>query len=69
MVWPFIDVIISTPTCFTVADKHCAVHYRKDSDFIGNPDMFKPAEHFCKVAKINHEVVDERFRKMDALVK
>lgn len=23
-------------------------------------DMFKPAEHFCKVAAINHEVVDEK---------
>ena len=27
-------------------------------------DMFKPAEHFCKVAAINHEVVDEKQRQM-----
>lgn len=27
-------------------------------------DMFTPAEHFCKVAEINHEVVDEKQRMM-----
>ena len=27
-------------------------------------DMFKPTEHFCKVAAINHEVVDEKQRQM-----
>lgn len=27
-------------------------------------DMFRPAEHFCKVAAINHEVVDEKQRQM-----
>ena len=27
-------------------------------------DMFKPADHFCKVAAINHEVVDEKQRQM-----
>jgi len=27
-------------------------------------DMFTPAEHFCKVAAINHEVVDEKQRQM-----
>ena len=27
-------------------------------------DMLKPAEHFCKVAAINHEVVDEKQRQM-----
>ena len=27
-------------------------------------DMFKPAEHFCKVAAINHEVVDEFHKKL-----
>ena len=26
--------------------------------------MFNPAEHFCKVAAINHEVVDEKQRQM-----
>jgi len=30
-------------------------------------DMFTPAEHFCKVAAINHEVVDEKQRQMLAL--
>ena len=29
-------------------------------------DMFRPAEHFCKVAAINHEVVDEKQRQMMA---
>jgi hypothetical protein len=32
-------------------------------------DMFKPAEHFCKVAAINHEVVDEKQRQMIEAVK
>ena len=27
-------------------------------------DMLKPAKHFCKVAAINHEVVDEKQRQM-----
>lgn len=27
-------------------------------------DMLKPAEHFCKVAAINHDVVDEKQRQM-----
>ena len=26
--------------------------------------MLKPAEYFCKVAAINHEVVDEKQRQM-----
>lgn len=30
-------------------------------------DMFKPAEHFCRVAAINHEVVDEKQRQMLSL--
>jgi len=30
-------------------------------------DMLTPAEHFCKVAAINHEVVDEKQRQMMAL--
>jgi len=29
-------------------------------------DMFKPAEHFCKVAALNHQVVDEKQRQMIA---
>ena len=32
-------------------------------------DMFKPAEHFCKVAEINHEVVGEKQRQMVAAAK
>ena len=31
-------------------------------------DMFRPAEHFCKVAAINHEVVDEKQRQVLAKV-
>jgi predicted NAD-dependent protein-ADP-ribosyltransferase YbiA (DUF1768 family) len=27
-------------------------------------DMFKPAEHFCMVAKLNHVIVDEKQRQM-----
>ncbi len=27
-------------------------------------DMFSPAEHFCRVAAINHEIVDEKQRQM-----
>lgn len=29
-------------------------------------DMFKPAEHFCRVAAISHEIVDEKQRQMIA---
>ncbi|MBQ3288947.1 MAG: radical SAM protein [Kiritimatiellae bacterium] len=32
-------------------------------------DMLKPAEHFCKVAAINHEVVDEKQRQMIEMAK
>lgn len=32
-------------------------------------DMFTPAEHFCKVAAINHEVVDKKQRQMLAASK
>lgn len=30
-------------------------------------DIFTPAQHFCDVAKLNHEVVDERFAKLRSL--
>ena len=56
------------PKCAHCEDRdYCSVCMCRNFNETG--DMFKPAEHFCKVAKINHEVVDERFRKMDALVK
>lgn len=47
--------------------------YCKDRDYCSiclcrnfneSGDMFSPAEHFCKVAAINHEVVDEKQRQM-----
>ncbi len=41
---------------------YCSVCMCKNYNESG--DMFKPAEHFCKVAAINHEVVDEKQRQM-----
>jgi len=37
-------------------------------NFNGTGDMFTPAERFCKVAAINHEVVDEKQRQMRAMM-
>jgi len=35
-------------------------------NFNESGDMFKPAEHFCKVAELNRQVVDEKQRQMIA---
>ena len=40
----------------------CSVCMCKNYNETG--DIFKPAEHFCKVAAVNREVVEERFRRM-----
>ena len=32
-------------------------------------DIFKPAQHFCDVAKLNHEIVDEAQAKRIAAMK
>ena len=41
---------------------YCSVCMCRNFNETGN--MFKPADHFCKVAAINHEVVDEKQRQM-----
>ena len=41
---------------------YCSVCMCRNFNETGN--MLKPAEHFCRVAAINHEVVDEKQRQM-----
>ena len=49
--------------CVECKDRdYCSVCMCRNFNETG--DMFKPAEHFCKVAAINHEVVDEKQRQM-----
>ena len=49
--------------CATCEDRdYCSTCLCRNFNETG--DMFKPAEHFCKVAKLNHEIVEERFRKL-----
>lgn len=51
------------PRCVHCKDRdYCSVCMCRNFNETG--DMFKPAEHFCKVAAINHEVVDEKQRQM-----
>ena len=51
------------PRCIKCPDRnYCTVCMCRNYNETG--DIFKPAEHFCKVAAINHEVVDEKQRKM-----
>ncbi len=51
------------PKCAHCEDRdYCSVCMCRNFNETGN--MFEPAEHFCKVAKINHELVDERQRRM-----
>ena len=53
------------PKCASCKDRdYCSVCLCRNFNETG--DMFKPAEHFCKVAEINHEVVDEKQRQMIA---
>ena len=53
------------PKCAKCDDRdYCSICMCRNFNETGN--IFNPAEHFCNVAKLNHEVVDERFRRMDA---
>jgi radical SAM protein with 4Fe4S-binding SPASM domain len=50
------------PKCAHCKDRdYCSVCMCRNFNETG--DMFEPAEHFCKVAQINHELVDERQRR------
>ena len=51
------------PKCATYEDRdYCSTYMCRN--FNENGDMFKLAEHFCKVTKLNHEIVDEKQRQM-----
>ena len=51
------------PKCAECADRdYCSICMCRNFNETG--DMFKVAEHFCKVAHVNHEVVDEKHREM-----
>ena len=53
----------SFPKCAECEDRdYCSTCMCRNFNETG--DMFKPAEHFCKVAKLNHEIVDEKQRQM-----
>ncbi len=53
------------PKCIHCKDRdYCSKCMCRNFNETG--DMFKPAEHFCKVAAINHEIVDEKQRQMMA---
>ena len=57
----------SFPKCATCKDRdYCSICMCRNFNETG--DMFTVAEHFCKVAEVNHEVVDEKHRKMLAHV-
>ena len=42
----------------TIVRHACAGNFNETGD------MFRPAEHFCKVAAINYEIVDEKQRQI-----
>jgi len=51
------------PKCAACEDRdYCSVCMCRNFNETG--DMFTPAEHFCRVAALNHEVVDEKQRQM-----
>ena len=51
------------PKCADCKDRdYCSICMCRNFNETG--DMFKVAEHFCKVAEINHEIVDEKQREM-----
>lgn len=53
------------PKCATCVDRdYCSTCMCRNFNESG--DMFKPAEHFCRVAALNHEIVDEKQRQMVA---
>ena len=52
----------SFPKCLHCKDRdYCSVCMCRNYNETG--DIFKPAQHFCDVARINHEVVDEAQRR------
>lgn len=51
------------PKCAECAGRdYCSVCMCRNFNESG--DMFRPAEHFCRVAALNHEIVDEKQRQM-----
>ena len=53
----------SFPKCAECEDRdYCSTCMCRNYNETG--DMFKPAEHFCRVAKLNHEIVDDKQRRM-----
>ncbi len=53
----------SFPKCAGCEDRdYCSVCMCRNFNETG--DMFEPAEHFCKVAKLNHKIVDEKQKQM-----
>lgn len=51
------------PKCATCAERdYCSVCMCRNFNESG--DMFRPAEHFCRVAALNREIVDEKQRRM-----
>lgn len=51
------------PKCASCKDRdYCSVCMCRN--FNEGNDIFTPAEHFCKVAEINHQVVDELHKKI-----
>lgn len=57
------------PKCLHCPDRdYCSVCMCRNFNETG--DMFKPAKHFCDVAKLNHEVVDEaQAKRLSAMKK
>ena len=51
------------PKCAACKDRdYCSTCMCRNFNETG--DMFTPAEHFCRVAALNHEIVDEKQRQM-----
>ena len=51
------------PKCAKCEDRYyCSICMCRNFNETG--DMFNPAKHFCDVAHLNHEIVEERFRQM-----
>ena len=58
----------SFPKCVHCADRaYCSVCMCRNFNETG--DLFTPAPHFCEVARVNHEVVDEAQRRRMEIVK
>ena len=56
------------PKCAVCKDRdYCSICMCRNFNETG--DMFQIAEHFCKIAAVNHEVVDEKQREMLAHLK